>query len=76
MQGPRTYAIEVRGALPSALTGELAEFAAEFGGTNTVLTGPIADNAALYGLLARLEGVGTSLVSVRPVNDEIGDSQA
>jgi hypothetical protein len=32
----------------------------------TVLTGAVADQAALYGLLARLRDLGLSLVSVNP----------
>ena len=34
---------------------------------HTVLTGPICDQAALYGLLARLRDLGLPLVSVNPV---------
>ena len=72
MQRSRTYAVEVRGTLPSALAGELADFATDASETNTVLTGPIADDAALYGLLARLESLGVSLVSIRTVPDQTG----
>ena len=67
-----TYAIEVRGPVPAGLTRELAAFSAHVAGTTTVLTGPIADTAALYGLLVRLESVGVALVSARPVTDPTG----
>ena len=33
----------------------------------TVLTGPVADQAALYGLLGKLRDLGLPLVSVKPV---------
>jgi hypothetical protein len=33
--------------------------------TETVLTGPLADQAALYGLLAQLEALGLELLEVR-----------
>jgi hypothetical protein len=38
---------------------------------NTVLTGAVADQAALYGLLAKLRDLGLPLVSVIPA--EIAD---
>ena len=34
-------------------------------GTETVLTGPVADQAALYGLLAQFEALGLQLLEVR-----------
>jgi hypothetical protein len=34
---------------------------------DTLLTGPVADQAALYGLLKRVRDLGISLVSVNPV---------
>jgi hypothetical protein len=34
-------------------------------GTETVLTGPLADQAALYGLLAQMEALGLELLEVR-----------
>lgn len=39
----------------------------------TILTGPIADQAALYGLLSKLRDLGLSLVSVNP--SEIADQE-
>ncbi len=62
-----TYVIEVNGRLPAALAGELATFHQRADDARTVLTGPIVDPAALYGLLARLEAFGVALVSLRPV---------
>jgi hypothetical protein len=42
----------------------------------TVLTGTVADQAALYGLLAKLRDLGLALVSVQPseVTDHEGQS--
>ena len=39
----------------------------------TVLTGPVVDQAALYGLLSRLRDLGLPLVSVNPV--EVSDQE-
>jgi len=35
---------------------------------NLVLDGPIADQAALYGVLARLRDLGLSLIAVQPLS--------
>ncbi len=64
-----TYAIEVLGNLGD-------DWSEWFDGLqvttdaqgHTVLTGPICDQAALYGLLARLRDLGLPLVSVNPVD--------
>lgn len=36
----------------------------------TVLTGCVADQAALYGLLSRLRDLGLVLISVQPQNED------
>jgi hypothetical protein len=66
---PNTYAIEVQGNLPSALLTKLADFTVVHRERSTVLTGCVADAAALYGILARLECFGVPLVSVRPITE-------
>ena len=61
-----TYEIKVRGRLSPSLATEFAELSLtaypELGGT--VLRGPVEDQAALYGLLRRLEALGLELVEV------------
>jgi hypothetical protein len=69
MQRGTTYAVEIAGRLPSALALELDGFAHQMSGSITVLIGNVADVAALYGLLARLESLGVTLISVQPVSD-------
>ena len=62
---PLTYVVKVQGGLGD-------DWAEWFGGLElttddqgyTVLTGPIPDQAALYGLLAKLRDLGLPLVSV------------
>ncbi len=34
----------------------------------TIITGPVADQAALHGLLARVRDLGLKLVSVHPID--------
>lgn len=42
----------------------------------TLLSGAVADQAALYGVLAKLRDLGLELVSVRQVGPEAQDSRA
>jgi hypothetical protein len=65
----KTYVIEVNGPLPASVAGELTTFHQHTDNETTILTGQIADTAALYGLVARLETFGVALVSIRPLPD-------
>jgi hypothetical protein len=40
---------------------------------NTLLTGPVVDQAALYGLLKKVRDLGLQLVSVNPLEPEQAD---
>ena len=62
---PTTYRLQVRGPLPASLADELDGFTVHAGPTTT-LTGPVTDTADLYGLIARLECLGLTLLSVQP----------
>jgi hypothetical protein len=59
------YEIRVRGLLDGMLLGAFPDLRAQAQGTETVLTGPLADQAALYGLLAQIEALGLELLEVR-----------
>jgi hypothetical protein len=59
------YEIRVRGQLGGMLLGAFPDLHAQAHGTETVLTGPLADQAALYGLLAQMEALGLELLEVR-----------
>jgi hypothetical protein len=62
---PPSYRIEVLGHLPAGLAAEFADFTIQ-PGPHTTLSGPVTDPAALYGLIARLESLGLTLLSVHP----------
>jgi hypothetical protein len=69
---PTEYEIQVSGHL----SPERAEWFGDMtlsvrrttpGGTVTVLTGPVLDRAALFGILNRIRDLGLTLISVNPM---------
>jgi hypothetical protein len=67
------YEVRVRGRLSRTLASEFEELAlaARVAPVETVLSGPIEDQAALHGLLRRIESLGLELLEVRrlPANE-------
>ena len=66
---PATYQIKVQGRLDERWTHWFDGMSimiepAEDGSTVTVLTGPVADQAALYGLINRMRDLSLPLISV------------
>jgi hypothetical protein len=66
-RGPRrqVYEIRVRGHLGAKMLRAFPAFAARTRGEDTLLTGCLPDQAAVYGLIARLEALGLELVEFR-----------
>jgi hypothetical protein len=64
---PVCYEVHVRGQLGGMLLAAFPDLRAQAHGTETVLTGPLTDQAALYGLLAQIEALGLELLEVRRV---------
>jgi hypothetical protein len=69
---PTDYQIRVRGHLDDRSVGAFDGLTAtrETGG-DTVLTVPVADQAALHGLLRKLRDLGVSLVSINPAGSDL-----
>jgi hypothetical protein len=72
---PVVYQIKIKGQLNSQWTDwfEGLKITLEENG-DTVLTGPVVDQAALHGLLKKVRDLGMPLVSVSPV--ETGQTDA
>jgi hypothetical protein len=68
---PEVYEIRFRGHLGAHRTQmfEGMEMAQEPGG-ETVLTGPVLDQAALHGILSRIRDLGVPLLSVKRLTNE------
>ena len=61
---PTHYQITVRGRLSDALASAFDGMSATPSAAGTVLCGEIADQAALYGVLERIESLGLELLCV------------
>jgi hypothetical protein len=64
-RGPQQYEISVRGHLGETMLSAFPALRAQPSGENTVLTGALPDQAALYGVLAEIEDLGLELIEVR-----------
>ena len=62
---PGRYEIRVDGVLDDHWTDWFGGLQVATDGTQTVISGPLADQPALHGLLAQLRDLGLPLVSVR-----------
>jgi hypothetical protein len=63
--GPQQYQIRLRGVLGATILSAFPALLARAEEGNTVLTGVLADQAALYGVLAEAEALGLELLEVR-----------
>lgn len=63
------YEIRVAGVLPAEALLDFGRLTASVEPVETVVHGPIQDQAALQGLLARLETFGVQVVEVRRLHD-------
>jgi hypothetical protein len=64
---PTSYEIRVSGAVPDDAVAEFGDVHVLTTDVTTVLSGDLADQAALLGLLARLRALGLNVVEVRRV---------
>ena len=64
---PTHYEITVRGRLSATLAAAFDGFGAQRLATQTVLYGEVPDQAALFGLLERVQALGLELLEVRRV---------
>jgi hypothetical protein len=65
----RSYEIRVKGRLSDALLTAFEGMRASVEPVETVLHGPVQDQAALYGLLDRIQSLGLELIEVRRLPD-------
>lgn len=61
------YEISVSGELPRSVLDEVEHFSVEVVPVRTVMRGPVADQAALHGIINRLQSLGLELIEVRRI---------
>ena len=66
---PHRYRVIVSGRLGDISCGAFEDLCVEADGVNTGLTGEL-DQAALYGVLHRIQGLGLELVALNRLDDE------
>ena len=66
----KAFEIHVRGSLSPEALVEFENLRATVVPAETVLTGVVPDQAALYGVLNRLQALGLDLVEVRRVRED------
>jgi hypothetical protein len=67
---PRRYEFRFRGRLGETLLSAFPALHGQADGDDTVLTGILTDQAALYGVLAEAEALGLELIEVRRIADK------
>jgi hypothetical protein len=72
----KLYEIHVRGPLPDDVLEELGRLRVSAETPRTVLRGPVRDQAALLGVLLRLQNIGVELVEVRQLPARHGTEDA
>jgi len=72
----RRYEIRVRGRVGQAVLDTFDRLESDIEPVETVLHGPVRDQAELHGLLRRLQGLGLELIEVRRLPEGSGDFRA
>ena len=63
-QDQKNYRIKLKGCLDAKWSDWFDQMAISTHGGNTILTGPVADQAALHGLLIRIRDLNLTLLSI------------
>jgi hypothetical protein len=71
--GGGDYEIRIKGRLSDSLLAAFEGLDATVEPVETVLRGPVQDQAALYGLLNRIQSLGLELVEVRRLPQAPGE---
>ena len=73
--GPKDYRIRLRGHLGQNWSDWFAQMVLTTEGSDTILTGSVPDQAALYGLLNRIRDLNLTLLSVERIFTFLEDKQ-
>jgi hypothetical protein len=78
---PGLYTIRISGRLGATALSAFPSMVAELKGSETVLTGLLADRSALFGVLGQIEALGLELLELRQIqarstSRESGDNRS
>ena len=73
---PPRYEIRVRGPIGPTMMQAFPTLAMSRNGQDTLLTGPLADQSALYGAIQQLEALGLQLQEIRRLSPAIAERPA
>ena len=78
---PGLYAIRIKGRLGATALSAFPTMVSELKGGETVLTGPLEDRSALFGVIGQIEALSLELlelrlVRARPESSESGDDRS
>ncbi len=65
------YEIHIKGLVGEQLLAAFEGMEASERSAETVLRGPVTDQAALHGLLDRIQALGLELIEVRRVSEQV-----
>lgn len=65
---PGLYAIRIKGRLGPTALSAFPSMAPELKNDETVLTGPLEDQSALFGVLAQIEALGLDLLELKQIH--------
>jgi hypothetical protein len=66
---PGLYAIRIKGQLGATALSAFPSMASELKDDETVLTGPLEDRSALFGVLAQIEALGLDLLELKQIHE-------
>ena len=61
------YAIRIRGRLGATALSAFPSLECELKPNETVLTGPLEDRSAMFGVIAQIEALGLELLEIRQI---------
>ena len=64
---PDLYTIRIRGRLGATALSAFPSMVSELKGSETVLTGLLEDQSALFGVVAQIEALGLELLELRQI---------
>ena len=68
--GSKKYRIKLKGCLDPDWSDWFEQMEISIDGDQTILTGPVADQAALHGLLVRIRDLNLTLLAVERIEPE------